>query len=443
MTLRRFRPTPSRLVHHVLENPALVAAVRELPGPVLGRWVDAVGLESAGDIVGLATTAQLERLFDEDLWRSDDERGDEPKFDSRRFAIWLDVLLESGEAAVVERLCELPFDFVTLAINQLLLVIDIDELGIELSDGARDLDSLEKALESSLYEEWEEFRMIARDSAAWDSLLVALLALDRDHHDLLRRILERCCAISREFIDDNGGLYEVLTSDEMLESDARAERDDRRAAEGYVAESDARAFLELARRGLGDPRERDAITRAYFRELSRSKKASLQKPPAEADLAGLLRLLARARVIDRDQARSPRPKALGKPSRAPSSTRSTRESSVERAMTTLRAQNSVVYAQRLDELSYLANVLIAGSSRDGRRLRPVEALEVAVAICDFGLTLSVGAAPVDSDADEPASRTLTERPLDLLFRDGWCAIQSGAECQALGASLRWLLDKPR
>src|SRR6478736_5663727 len=91
-------PTSTRLLRHVLESPALVEAVRELSPAVLGKLVDSIGLESAGELVALATTEQLERVFDEDLWR-EDAVGRDPRFDPARFALWLEILFEAGEAA--------------------------------------------------------------------------------------------------------------------------------------------------------------------------------------------------------------------------------------------------------------------------------------------------------------------------------------------------------
>src|SRR6185436_9237674 len=137
-------------------------------------------------------------------------------------------------------------------------------------------------LENAAFEEWEEFRVIAREPDAWDDVWNALLALDREHHDRLRGILERCCEMSTEYISGQGGLFQVLTADEMLDSDVAAARDDRRVAEGFVSPADARAFLELARRGDGDgdgggegdgEEARDPITRAYFRGLAKPTEA--------------------------------------------------------------------------------------------------------------------------------------------------------------------------
>jgi len=420
--LRSYRPPSSlRLLEHVLENPALVSAVRELPPAALGRLIDHVGLEDAAELVSLATTSQLEGVFDEDLWRAK-AAGDDPRFDPARFGLWLEVLLEAGEKVVVERLCELPLDFVILAVSRLVLVVDMDELGSELGDDEDAHELTDKALDSAQGEDWEEFRLISRDPMTWDAVLAALLALDRDHHDLLRRILERVAAASSEYIADNGGLYDVLTSDEMLESDARAGRDDRRAARGYVAPSDARSFLALARQGLDESAERDPVTRAYFRELDRtpaeSPKPARGRGPKQANIKRLTRLLDEA-----------------------TATATTVEPPAERALVTtdggsllgvalgrLGERAPLVQAERADELAYLTNVIVAGdATSDGRAFRPIEALERALALTSVGLEHELDRADASvprrapETADERAERAvrlLETTHLDRLFRLG-------------------------
>jgi hypothetical protein len=418
---RQRTPTATRLLQHVLENPALVAAVRELPSATLGKLIDAVGLESAGELVALATTTQLERVFDEDLWR-EDAVGEDPRFDPARFALWLEILFEAGVEAVVKRLCELPLDFVILAVARLVLVIDMDRLGVELADDEEELELVEKALDASLCEEWEEFRLIARDQRAFESVVSALFALDREHHALLRRILERCHALSTEYIAENDGLYSVLSSDEMLEGDARAERDDRRAAEGYVAASDARSFLALARQSSGTPGERDPVTRAYFRELAVNAPSASTRAPARApkrgapartaaastkpDLAGLTRLLSDLTGTPGAHATALAPSPAGR--------------FIGQALAALERVEPALYAERLEELGFLANVLIAGEPLSGRRYRPIEALETAVAVCDEALADELGPARATSDARlDAAVARLRSCHLDQLFRRGF------------------------
>jgi hypothetical protein len=440
--LGRYRaPSATRLLQHVLDSPALVAAVRELPPPALAKLIDSIGLESAGELVALATTSQLERVFDEDLWRSD-AVGADPHFDPERFATWLEVLLEAGEPAVVRRLCELPFDFVVLAVQRSIFVFDKDRLGMQLAEDPEELEAIDKALDSHPCEEWEELMLVARDPRTWEAVLTALLALDRDHHSLLRRILDRCADACAEHIDDNGGLYNVLSSDELLEADEGRERDDRRASEGYVAPSDARSFLALARQAPPATDERDAVTRAYFRELDRKASERQRQPPAPAT-AELLGLLAAASgdasgtttkaappntMLPAAGRRAKAHAAKAHAAKAPAEPSSTAlapaapESLLARALNELSEADAAIHAERLDELAYLANVLVAGEPNQGRQFRPIEALETAASVCDEALHRELSERNVPESARLAAARELLRtRHLELLFRAGWHA----------------------
>ena len=428
--LRHFRsPSSTKLLTRVLEHPGLVAAVRELPPLALGRLIDSIGLESSGELVALATTEQLQGVFDRDLWAAA-RAGDDEHFDPARFALWLEVMLEAGEAAVVERLTELPLDLVTMAVHRLVLVVDIDALALEMSDAGEESALMEKALESWLSEEWEEFRLMAKDSAAWDTVLTALFALDRDHHDRLRSILECCASLTLASLEDDGGLIQALTAEEMLEGDNLAARDDRRAAEGYVSPADARSFLALARAGHAYKEGRDPVTRAYFRELHSGTNATTSKHPqpatenrnASADLAGLMQLIDRASGEPVVTAPRLLVAATSQPSVEQEAART-----LDSALELLAAEYPDVYALRIEELSYLANVLLSGYARHGRRLRPVEATEAALTICNLGLErvlAELRLSPRESHRDLAVAtprvvQALRAVPADRLFRIAW------------------------
>jgi hypothetical protein len=398
-------PAATQLLMRILERPGLVAAVRELPGAVLGRLIDRVGLEDAGELVALASTAQLERVFDDDLWRAERAGGDET-FRPERFALWLRIMFEAGEEALVRRLCELPPDLVALAIHRLVLVVDLDVLEEQLSPGDEEAQALEQALDNSAFEEWEEFRVIAREPDAWDDVWGALLALDRDHHERLREILEKCCEMTLEYISGQGGLFHVLTADEMLESDVAAAREDRRSAEGFVSPADARAFLELARRpGAGDA-GRDAITRAYFRGLGAPTAPPEGSEPLEA-------LLLEAEVIAPP---TPPRAALPAGPGAPPGPTHVVAPLFEQALKDLRERDPEVFSARVQEVGYLVNVWIAGGAHDGRTPRPTEAMEVVLKTCEAGLRAQLGAGRVTPDR---ALAALVQAPAEMLFRRGF------------------------
>jgi hypothetical protein len=424
---RHHVPRPSTaLLQRILERPGLVAAVRKLPGAVLGKLIDRIGLEDAGDLVGLASTAQLERVFDDDLWRADRTGGDET-FRPERFALWLRVMLEAGEGALVQRMCELPQELLALAVHRLVLVLDNDVLTDLLTAEDEEAEQIVRALEDSLVEEWEEFRLIARDPDVWDDVWNALLSLDRDHHDRLRAILQQCCDLSTEYISGQGGLYQVLTADEMLDSDVAAARDDRRAAEGFVSPADARAFLELARRGGGGD-GRDPITRAYFRGLVNPTEPLQVDAPGKRGAGGAASARARATALAtaaaadaRDLAALLREAEVVAP--APTLRLGPAEGQphlvaplFEQAMSDLRQRDPERFSARVRELGYLVNVWIAGAAHEGRRPRPVEALEMVLKICEAGMRTQLPAGRVPP---ERALAVLATTTADALFRRGF------------------------
>jgi hypothetical protein len=413
-SLTRARTPSAQLLLHILDRPELVAAVRELPAPVLGGLIDRVGLEDAGELVALATIEQIQGVLDQDLWRAASP-GEDEQFRPERFALWLEIMAEGGEDFLIERLCALPRDLLALSVQRLVMVVDMDALGEQLMGPSEEQQRLERALDAPLSEDWEEFRLLSRDPLHWDAVWGALVALDRDHHELVRAIVEQCCAASAEYAEERGGLYEVLTSAETLEGDVAAEREDRRAAEGFVAPADARSFLALARRGDA-PETRDPITKAYFRALAGDRRS--EPAPARAsrgadrsgptaDVEELVHLLEDAAVIE--PARRPPIAALA----AGPTVVDEPTPLIQQALIELRERRPELFSQRVEELGYLANVLVAGSS--GRRPRPVEALEQAIAVCDAGLERVLGADRTLARAVE----VLAVTPADLLFRRGF------------------------
>ena len=271
--------------------------------------------------------------------------------------------------------------------------------------------------------------MIAREPDVWDDVWNALLLLDRDHHDRLRAILERCCDLSTEYISGQGGLFQVLTADEMLDSDVAAARDDRRVAEGFISPADARAFLAFARQGRGGD-ERDPITRAYFRGLEQTKAPASRRASearrgrcgagrggalaSPADVRDLAALLREAEVI---APATVQPLAALAAGDSGDSTERQEAHVVaplfEQAMRDLRQRDPEQFDARVREVGYLVNVWIAGGAHEGRRPRPTEAMEVVLKTCEAGLRAQLAAGR--GTADE-AVAVLARTPADVLFR---------------------------
>ena len=79
------------------------------------------------------------------------------------------------------------------------------------------------------------------------------------------------------------------------------------------------------------------------------------------------------------------------------------------------------FTERSEELAYLSNVLLAAATPDGRRLRPLEAVEHAMACVSLGLLLVSG--PRTPSATR-AARDLARYPCDGLFRLALSTVRS-------------------
>jgi hypothetical protein len=85
------------------------------------------------------------------------------------------------------------------------------------------------------------------------------------------------------------------------------------------------------------------------------------------------------------------------------------------AMRELRERAAKVHDKRMQELAYLANVLAAGCSIEGRSLRPFEAAHAAVAACNLGIEYMLRSEGFRATAVERLER----EGADKLFRIGW------------------------
>jgi hypothetical protein len=368
------------LLDRVLDQHDLVHRVQRLEGPVLARLIRSIGLEDAGELVALASAQQLERIFDEDLWVSDQPGVDE-SFDAARFGLWLSVLVESGAAFAAQKLLELDEDFLIMGLAAQVLVLDMDELAVGLSSRERDDDDeqLEKQLEGTLYMELEQYRVIAKHAHHWDALSAILLELSEQHYADFSRIVARCCDMSSVYVEEHGGLYEVLSEAETLADDVAGAREHRREQLGFVAPSSALAFLRLAAQlseaEVMQATEPDAITRAHFRATPARASAKLRaaSSPHDPDTA----LLAHLASIENDEQKESE-RLL------PGGAREQASRAVADALRALQSSSPALYDERALELAYLANVLLSGHTIDARRMRPVEAFEAALAFAELG-----------------------------------------------------------
>ncbi|MFH1810585.1 MAG: DUF6178 family protein [Pseudomonadota bacterium] len=404
------RPSARQLLNRILDQPGLCAAVQGLPPSALARLIDHIGLEDSGELIALATTEQLKKVFDEDLWKSD-RPGQDETFDVDRFMVWLEILLEAGEQFAAHKVAELSADLFTVAVHRHALVLDLDEVPEEMTDRSEDF-LVDKALDSCLSFEFGEYQLVSRTHDGWDALITVLAALDKEHHDVLQRTLVRCCHMSSEVIEESGGLLRVLKQDEMLEQDAAAEREDRRSEHGYIAPSTAASFLALARVTPLDQilaQTVDPVARASFRAFdtaasvrartqANAPHAASQQAPQGRDTARLVEVLQQAQVLPSDRRslllqgdRTDTPD-LDAPFRA--------------VLHDQLDRDAKQYDRTVEELAFVSNALVAGCSFAERSLRPLEAAEAVMAVCNLGL-------------EHLGAQALIQHSAITVFKVGW------------------------
>lgn len=411
------------LLDSLIELPDLAGTLQALPAQTFAALVRRIGVEDAGALVALATTEQLVQAFDEDLFVAG-RAGERESLDVERFVVWLEVLLEAGEEAAADRIAELDEDFVAHALDGVLLVLDEDALRQRLDEVEEDdAQQIDKGLESALTEDLDGYVLIAKQHDGWDSVLALVLALDRNHRALLTRLLDRLARVGSGYLDDLQELSTVLSEGESLAEDAEAAREERRSRQGHVEARAARAFLSLARKAPGGeagPIERDPLTRAYLRDLGQGGPSTMAGPGAHAAISALppsvLRELEEAGASG------------GRLELGTSTTPVTTMDVFTEALRDLGRNAPDLFGERMGELAYLANVVIAGHERDGARLRAKEAAEAVIATVCYGAVLEVrGRQPERTTAvtRTDLAQVLRVRGADLLFREASATLAAG------------------
>lgn len=299
-------PRPSTtvsLLNRILETPDLVTHIQNLPAHSLLTLVNKVGLEDSCELLALATTAQLTRMVDEDLWKQSSSNQKE-EFNPDRLSVWLRTLEEMGSKLAAEKLSEMDEDFLAYAFGHYLHCLELEALQFMLVNVQGDSwqDSrLESVLESHNTQELGEYLVLAKATAPWDTLQSLLLSLDEVDTSLCRRLLMRLCAATEEKSEKEGGLFEVLSGEEMLESDASFSRHQRRTGDGFVPAEDALAFMDWAKatpvEKLLELKGRDPVSRSYFREY----KGEVLEQAVRSECNALHKLLGDEEVPDSRQ----------------------------------------------------------------------------------------------------------------------------------------------
>jgi uncharacterized protein DUF6178 len=354
---------------------------------MLHRVIQSCGLEDSGALVALATSAQLTAIFDVDLWRADRPGLDE-QFDSARFAVWLEVLLESGTTVAAQKLANMDVDLVIAALAQHALVFDLAALSPATTTDGEEL-AMVRPGDDALSCDVGGYLVVARRTDAWNAIVAVLVALDADHHDCFHRVMNGCRSLSNSNPEIDG-LDDLLTDSEQVMYDLASDRERRREKQGYVSAAQARAFLQMSRHGPDTTQRGGPVASAYFRALewtapadvnntSRGLIGSSGAPPAPDDspdaVAAVVEVLLQAGVLPQQ----PRGLLDSPQGRAP------RLARIQAHMQFVRDRDPAAHSSRSQEIAYLANTLMAGCPVQGRPFSAQEASDAAIAVCNLGL----------------------------------------------------------
>jgi len=380
------------LVERLLDTPHAAQVVRRLQPEVLHRVILTSGLEDAGELVALASPAQLQRVFDFDLWRAP-EPGRDEMLDADRFATWLEVLMDQGPAVAAEKLLGMDLDFVATAVAQHVRVFDGAAVAYTTLDG--DVITPKRSGREEFSAEIGGFFVAARQARAWDSLRALLQHLDAEHPDGFARLMRRCRQKSNAGFEADA-LHNLMTGGEQDLFDVAIDREGRLEQAGYATPAQARAFLKMSRQvdlAGGAPPDRNPIASAYFHALAESMSdvpetspdvggtppSSVEEPtidPTElaASVAAVNDLLSASGVVPPVRA------LLGA-----GTIESSRLSRIQSLLRALSERDPDSAAARLAELAFLTNTIAAGGSVQGRSFTVREASDAALATCNLGL----------------------------------------------------------
>lgn len=413
-------PDARQLLRAMTESAALPAFVQRINPHTLKHLVDDVGLEDSGALIAHVSNQQLVHLLDETLWTGA-KPGDPDRLSVAELLRWLDLWNGLGNGFVADKLYELGDDFCALAFSRLLVVADYDM-------APRVLDEHTLAI--------GRYVVRVRVDDEWDAVQTAITALWRDFPDYCEAIFARLAfrhSILKAEAEDDTAM--------VLDADASHAHEQGREESGYVTSVMAGSFLRGLQATdvdeLSSEVAYDLMTQEYFRrrralhdraaadtgddgpaapeqeEAATDRPLAEQAPEsAEAGGAELSSLESELLAYERAQLR---PAAL---LTGPETAAVVDADWVRVALGRLQSQPDVFDA-RMDELTYLSNLLIVGTESGSERLESSVAANLVIATCSLGACHDLW---LEADADEvEAVVQMLQQPPGLvrLFRIGW------------------------
>jgi hypothetical protein len=171
----------------ITADPQLALAVPLLPPEVLHLAIAHFGLQDCGELLTLATPAQLTAVFDLDLWKADRAGADE-QFDASRFCEWLEVLVDAGPEIAADRVSKMDEALVVAGLSPRICVFDpgVFEPVMEVSSADPVLNA---GRERGVHAEIGGYLVVAGKTDGWDVIVALLTALSEQHDGTFHRVM--------------------------------------------------------------------------------------------------------------------------------------------------------------------------------------------------------------------------------------------------------------
>jgi hypothetical protein len=451
--VRRGEATPGasaqQRLARLLDSPHLARMMPHLAPETLHELIRREGLDACGELLTLATPDQLTALVDLDLWRQDRPGRDEG-FDEERFGEWLEVLVETGDATAARTIAALDHHLVVTGLSRYVRVFDA---AVFVRPDTDDEWLAEPAFGGPV-REIGGYVVRAKRTDAWDAIVALLLELDACHRHYFDAVMQGCRRLSNS-TPEVDGLDDLLMAPEQLLHDVGSDREQRRSQRGYATPAEARAFLQMARQPADRRQEASSsgnpLAAAYFRAAEEGARAAqesgrrhapapaqLRRAGAAASMEEVAALLAEAGLLPAHprallEGTAPQPAGLAR---------------IRPLMERVRDSDEGAYAERSQELAFLANTLVAGCSVQSRPFTTQEAADAALSVCNLGLEYwpqrwparSRDAAPIAAGTAAMPATFLIDCDLVTAFEVGWAVLHEEVSLFVAGHLIEMLTD---
>lgn len=374
----------ARPLARLLDAPHLDRVVPTLPAETLHRVISQYGLDACSHLLALATPEQLTSVCDLDLWRPR-EAGCQAEFDGVRFGEWIEMLVEADVNLAARTVAAMDPHLVVTGLARFVRVFDPVAIAPFVTlDGER-LEPLTAAAASPCAD-IGGYHVVALRAESWDAIVVLLLALEAEHERVFHAIMGGCRQLSNSRPEYEDPDTDTSDADQLAESLATS-RTERRSRQGYVDPAEARAFLQAARAydlDLVRSSIRHPLAAEHLADGPAEQSAPLgPEPSIEREAIETQEAFDALHGVldDLHDDRPSRPRALLTGRVAPPDS----PTHVRDVIDSLAVIDPSAVAERMAELAFLANVLIAGCSFQGRAFTPQEASGAATATCNLGL----------------------------------------------------------